>query len=84
VGVEVRLDETTALLRTVRAAADVLEVEEGGGFCASVYLGAGDVAVARLDRSLQGANYEGAVLRRVLEHCAGVHGPGYFEFRLAT
>lgn len=71
---------TMSLLQTVRATADVIEVEESDEFRASVYLGPNGVAVARLNRSLRGAQDEGEVLRRVMLTTTGLHGAGYFEF----
>lgn len=71
------------MLAVIRAAADVLEVDQGGGFCASVLLPPGaTVAVARLDRSLRGAPHEGAVLRQVMLATTGIKGPGYFRFAI--
>lgn len=74
--------EPPLVARAIRAAADVIEVEEGGGFCASVFLMPGAVAVAMLDRSLGGAAHEGAVLRWTMLHTTGLYGPGLFIYRL--
>lgn len=60
----------------IRAAAWVEEVTEDGGFCASVYLRPGVEAVARLDRSLNGAPHEGRVLRQVMLETTGLGGYG--------
>jgi hypothetical protein len=68
----------------IRAAADVIDVDDGRGFCASVLVTHGGTAVARLDRSLEGAPHEGAVLRWAMMHTTGAYGPGYFVYRLAT
>jgi hypothetical protein len=73
--------EPLPLLRTIRAAADVIEVEDGLGFCASVLVVPGAPSVARLARSLTGAASEGRVLREVMVTTAGVYGPGLFVWR---
>lgn len=75
---------TTSLpsIHAIRAAANVVEVDEGHGFCASVLVTPGETSVARLDRSLDGAPYEGAVLRWVMLHTTGLYGSGYFVYRL--
>lgn len=70
------------VVRAIRAAADVIEVDAGDGFCASVYVSPdGGVSVARLDRSLRGAPDEGEVLRWTMEHAAGLYGSGLFVHR---
>ena len=71
--------EPSLALRAVLAAARVIEVDEGGGFCASVYRRIGCVPVARLDRSIDGAPHEGRVLRWTMTHAMGGE-PGYFEY----
>lgn len=70
------------LARALRAAADVVEVEEGGGFLASLLVMPEAVPVARLDRSLDGAACEGAVLRAVMLTTTGARGCGYFVWRV--
>ena len=76
--------EPSIIARAIRAAADVIEVEEVNGFCASVLLVPGAVAVARLDRSLVGALHEGAVLRWTMLHTTGVFGHGFFIYHLGA
>jgi hypothetical protein len=75
--------ESLPAASAIRAAADVIEVEEGHGFCASVYLEPGAVAVARLDRSLAGASHEGEVLRQAMWATTGMHGNGLFFWHLS-
>lgn len=77
-------NEPAVVARAIRAAADVAEVEEDQGFLASVYLVPGGVAVALLDRSLNGATYEGQVLRQVMLHTAGAGGFGLFAWYRAN
>lgn len=69
--------------RAIRAAADVIEVDDDddGQFRASVYSIPGRPAVARLARSLRGAHDEGEVLREVMLTTSGARGPGYFVWR---
>jgi hypothetical protein len=70
--------EPLPIVRTIRAAADVIEIEDGLGFAASVLVVPGAPAVARLARSLVGAAREGRVLRQVMLTTAGIRGPGLF------
>lgn len=71
-------------LAVILAAAHVTEVDEGHGFCASVYRGAhGGHTVLRLDRSIRGAPHEGRVLRWAMEHCMRGTPVGYFVYALA-
>jgi hypothetical protein len=70
--------------RALRAQADVIEVDEGRGFCASVLVVPGSPPVARLDRSINGAPHEGAVLRWVMLRTTGLFGWGYFVYRLVS
>jgi hypothetical protein len=70
------LVEPAPVLRAIRAVADVIEVDENSGFCASVYLEPGRVPVASLARSLRGASNEGDVLRWTMNHATGLHGAG--------
>lgn len=76
--------EALPATRAFRASADVIEVDEGLGFCASVLVVPGSPPVARLDRSINGASYEGAVLRWTMMHTTGLFGSGYFVYRLAS
>lgn len=76
--------EALPTTRALRAQADVIEVDEGRGFCASVLVVPGSPPVARLDRSINGAPYEGAVLRWTMMHTTGLFGSGYFVYRLAS
>lgn len=76
--------ESSPTLRTIRAAADVTEVDQGGGFSASVYVVPGNVAVARLDRSLRGAAHEGEVLYEAMLATAGMRGPGIHVWYTTT
>lgn len=64
--------------RAIRAGADVVEVDDENGLVASVYLAPGRMAVARLDRSLDGSPDEGRVLREVMYTTTGIYGPGLF------
>jgi hypothetical protein len=68
-------------VKSLRAAAEVVEVDEGHGFRASVLV-TPDGTVARLDRSLEGAPDEGDVLRWVMLHATGLYGCDYFDYRL--
>lgn len=52
----------------VTASADVVWVDEGGGFCASVLRSSQHRAVARLDISIIDAPHEGQVLRWTMLH----------------
>lgn len=76
--------EASRAVAAIRVAADVIEADAEPGFCASVYVAPGRVAVVRLDRSLDGAPHEGAVLRWAMLHTSGLYGPGYFEYRLVA
>jgi hypothetical protein len=71
------------IVRAIRAAADVIDVDEGHGFCASVLVTPGGTAVVRLDRSLEGSPHEGTVLRWTMLRTTGSFGPGYFVYRIA-
>lgn len=66
--------------RAIRASADVTEVDWGHGFCASVSVLPGRMAVAHLDVSLRGAAHEGAVLRAAMERTARLFGERIFTF----
>lgn len=68
--------EPHPMLAVIRATADVIEVDEDAGFCASIWVERGHVAVARLARSLRGTPHEGEALRYTMECSAGIHGHG--------
>lgn len=71
-------------IRAILASGHVVEVDEGGGFCASVFRCAiTGHTVARLDRSIRGAPHEGRVLRWAMEHCTRGRAPGYFRYILS-
>jgi hypothetical protein len=71
-------------IQSVRAAADVTIVDEGNGFLASVLVTPDGLPVARLDRSIEGASYEGTVLRWTMLHTTGAFGFGYFVYLLVA
>lgn len=74
--------ETRPLIRAIRAAADVVDVDAGERVLASVLVVPGHIAVARLGRSLEGSPHEGAVLRAIMLTTAGLHGCGLFVWLL--
>lgn len=69
---------STGIVRAIYAGADVIEVDVGDGFCASVYRAPGVKTVLRLDRSIQGAPYEGDVLRWAMWHCSMLYPDGLY------
>jgi hypothetical protein len=69
-------------IQALRASADVIEVDEGPGFYASVLVVPGHTAVARLSRSLDGSPHEGAVLRWTMLHATSLYEPGLYFYRL--
>jgi hypothetical protein len=66
--------EPAVALETIRATADVTEVDWGNGFRASVYVPPVGAAAVVLDVSLRGSPDEGDVLRRVMMATTGLHG----------
>lgn len=71
------------VVRAIRAAADVVVVKEGDGFCASVVVIPGATPVARLDRSLRGAAHEGTVLYEVMTTTMSPDAHGLYVWRLS-
>jgi hypothetical protein len=62
----------------IRAVADVLFVDVGQGFLASVLLVSGHTAVARFDRSLRGHPEEGRILYEAMMATTGIKDDHYF------
>lgn len=78
-------DRGTPLKQAVLAAADVVWVDEGGGFCSSVFRSRHHRAVARLDVSIVNAPHEGRVLRWTMQHTMpGEPGLYVYEVRAAS